>query len=225
MMLMSFWYRHAITCPECQQTVAVNHMRPIMRCSHCMATTNLIERGLAWWTTQPMCDYNTALLFRIPEGPPDGGIDSGGLHIEACRGPADCPSCHQPLVAAALAAAASAGRFTCACGYACSCRPAEPSLVERVPYACWLLGEAPSDSETPAAGQPILVACLSCGAGLEVDGSSRLVKCVYCNAPNYLPDGLWASLHPQPRMEWYRLVIDIDDATLATEKTRPLHMD
>ncbi len=37
-----------------------------------------------------------------------------------------------------------------------------------------------------------------------------------------VPDGVWLRLHPAPPMDWFRLVIDIDEAALAHEKTRRL---
>jgi hypothetical protein len=52
---------------------------------------------------------------------------------------------------AALAAGAASGAYECACGFTCSCRDAEPSLSEHVPYARWLVGEAPADVEAPSA--------------------------------------------------------------------------
>ncbi len=220
-MLMGISYRQSITCPECQQRVPVNHMRTTMLCSNCQSTTDLLQNDLAWWTQRLVGPTNTSLLFRLEEGHV-GGTDSSDIHVECFRGPAGCPGCGQLMAPEALAAGAASGAYRCACGFSCSCRDAEPSLLQHFPYARWLLGEAPAAGPAPQAAHPMAMPCMSCGAGLHVDGSSRTVECTFCNTSNYLPDGVWLRLHPAPTMEWFRLVIDIDEAALAHEKTRGL---
>ena len=43
---------------------------------------------------------------------------------------------------------------------------------------------------------PILFDCSKCGASLPVDGSTRLVVCVYCRTEMMLPDEIWHEFHP-----------------------------
>jgi hypothetical protein len=220
-MLMGISYRQSIRCPECKQQTPVNHLRTTMLCSHCQATTDLLQRNLAWWTDQLSCQLGTRMVFRVPEAKV-GEINSSSNDIEFFRGPADCPTCHQLMTPTALVEGAASGTYTCACGFTCSCRDAEPSLVPNFRYARWLLGEAPAGGAAPQGTHAMVMACMSCGASLKVDGSSRTVDCTYCNTSNFLPDGVWLRMHPAPRLEWFRLVIDIDDASLADELRRPL---
>jgi hypothetical protein len=114
----------------------------------------------------------------------------------------------------------STGTYACACGFTCSCRDAEPSFVQQFRYARWLLGEEPAAGAAPQGTHAMVMACMSCGASLKIDGSSRTVDCTFCSTSNYLPDGLWLRMHPAPRMEWFLLVIEIDEASLAAERSR-----
>lgn len=212
-MLLGISYRTSVECPECKQQVPVNHLRPLMLCSHCQATTDRVRRELAWWLMRE-AHIGTIFALTLPDGEVET-FSSDDMSMEFFRGPADCPACHRPMTQQALVAAASDGTYRCECGFACACRAAEPSLVQSFPYARWLLGEAPAAGAAPDAAKPILAPCMGCGAGLKIDGaSSRTVECSYCNASNYLPDGLWLRLHPAPRLEWFRLVVEIDEASL-----------
>ena len=56
--------------------------------------------------------------------------------------------------------------------------------------------------------EPVMFSCLQCGAGLSVDGSSRSVTCQYCDASNYLPEGLWRKLNPVPTAEYFYFILE-----------------
>jgi hypothetical protein len=217
-MLHGISYRTSVQCPECMQQVPVNHLRPVMLCSHCQATVDLVARGCAWWQ-----DPRSEEALRFALAQPEGEVESFRSPtntVEFFRGPADCPTCRRPMLREALVAAASSGSYGCECGFRTSCRAADGFLVERLTWARWMLGEAPPAGAAPNAMQPVVMACMSCGAGLKVDGSSRAVECSFCNASNYLPDGLWLRLHPAPRLEWFRVVIEIEEARFREETTR-----
>jgi hypothetical protein len=49
---------------------------------------------------------------------------------------------------------------------------------------------------------PVPLVCTSCGGGLHVDGSSRVVKCPFCSSDQYLPAELFASLRSVPVRVW-----------------------
>lgn len=68
-------------------------------------------------------------------------------------------------------------------------------------------------ADSPGA-KPTVMACMSCGGSLPVDGSARLVTCQYCDANNYLPDGLWLALHPAAKRETWYVVFDEEAAKL-----------
>ena len=62
-----------------------------------------------------------------------------------------------------------------------------------------LLGEEENNVENNSTGKVMMFSCLSCGAGLKVDGKSRTVDCSYCNTENFLPEELWRRFNPVPK--------------------------
>ena len=51
---------------------------------------------------------------------------------------------------------------------------------------------------------PMIFNCASCGGALNVDGTSRLVKCEFCENTNFIPEDLWLSLYSTPKAKtWY----------------------
>lgn len=80
------------------------------------------------------------------------------------------------------------------------------------PGALYLVNESigPSgESNASRATKPIVFRCQQCSAGLQVDGSSRLVECSYCSASNYLPDGLWMQFHPVATKQTWFIILAV----------------
>ena len=206
--LRALGYRVAITCPECLHRNPVNQLRPTMLCHTCQAVTDLARSGRAWWLHDIVANHCTHAALARVEGEV-GHAETSEFRVEFCRGLAACPGCRRQPTPAEFAAAAAAGEFRCGtCAYVGTCRTAEPSLAARFPPARWLLGEAPEAGVAPQGSSPVMVACLSCGAGLRVDGTNRMVQCTYCGMSNYLPDGLWLRLHPAQRLTWFYLIVE-----------------
>ncbi len=126
------------------------------------------------------------------------------------RGPA-CGKCGAGIAKDDALAAADAGSVACgSCGAGTFVRVPPPAFV--LSGIALLVGE--DEMQIPAAGstlavqravaQPVAFNCPSCGGVLQVDGSARVVKCVYCQGAAYLPDGLWHVFHPVPVTRvWY----------------------
>jgi DNA-directed RNA polymerase subunit RPC12/RpoP len=72
-----------------------------------------------------------------------------------------------------------------------------------------IIGEDPEQKpDEEYKGKLMMFACLQCGAGLKVDGSSRVVACTYCNTDNFLPEDLWRRLHPVVKPVVFFIVAD-----------------
>ncbi|MBN2608481.1 MAG: hypothetical protein JXA64_05145 [Candidatus Fermentibacteraceae bacterium] len=64
-----------------------------------------------------------------------------------------------------------------------------------------LVEEDPSLKEIPC---PVPLSCPSCAATLELDGSSRVIRCSYCGDDVYVPDTIWRKYHPGGRKRrWF----------------------
>jgi hypothetical protein len=82
-----------------------------------------------------------------------------------------------------------------------SMRPADDLVTTVFPDAQRVYGEA-ADGEAQPTSEPLVFACMSCGGGLKVDGTSRVVACKFCNDSNFLPDALWLRMHPALKRRW-----------------------
>ena len=135
------------------------------------------------------------------------------------RSPPRCPRCSAADIDVdQLAAAAANGRCFCpGCGAPVPVRPADALTAAWNPYARLLVGEAAASEGRRAmerSAEPVVVACMKCGGGLSVDGSTRAVACPYCRNSNYLPDALWQHLNPVPKPAWFFVVCEYPEAAL-----------
>lgn len=134
-----------------------------------------------------------------------------GMRVDVDLTPPQCGSCKTPIALTSLEAATP---LACGCGAAIAVRRAPPEATKA--FARFtarssariqtLVGETALTGELSesAPAQPVLFACLGCGAALPIDGSERLVTCRYCNEQSYLPDALWLRLHPAAkRTAWF----------------------
>lgn len=173
-------------------------------CHHCQSSVD----------TREALEY-LGKLFDRHWGHPNGwapgqthdgkGID--GTRFDATlRAPA-CNKCQAPFDPNAVNAAVAAGTgVACtACGEIANVRRADPFVQKLVPGATSLVGEV-FGSELGAT-QPILFACLECGAKLPVDGTKRVVACTYCKAASFIPDALWLRMHPAAKRRWFYLIV------------------
>jgi hypothetical protein len=84
---------------------------------------------------------------------------------------------------------------------------ATDALIERVfPGTRGVIGETDGGDPTAALASTLVTSCMSCGGGLKVDGSSRVVECSFCHDSNFLGDALWLRLHPALKRRWLTLV-------------------
>ncbi|MBI5534576.1 MAG: hypothetical protein HY898_17755 [Deltaproteobacteria bacterium] len=140
-----------------------------------------------------------------------------GLRVECWRGAPECQQCHRGKVGAErLAEFASRGSCACPeCGTQIPVRPADPVCFGINTGARFVVNEqAPSASgqSLQRRTKPVAFQCVSCGAGLRVDGAKRMVGCEFCNVDNYLPDGLWQMLNPVPKPETFFLICEYENA-------------
>jgi hypothetical protein len=133
-----------------------------------------------------------------------GSMNIGRHEIVVGTLPSPKPACATcgalvPLEAGADTATA------CACGARLGSYPAPPWLAEQLPAIAQIYG-ADRESDGAASGvavtsvsamQPVVMACPSCGGGLNLTTESqRTTRCTFCRASVYLPDDLWRVLHP-----------------------------
>ena len=108
------------------------------------------------------------------------------------------------------------GKYNCKqCSSAIFIRCAPESLITIIPSAKYIVNEdefilsgKPDTQTKPVSQKPILFNCPSCAGNLEIDGTSRLVVCKYCESNVYLPDDLWFTLHPVATKQQWFITVD-----------------
>ncbi len=131
--------------------------------------------------------------------------------------PARCDACKAEVPVWELGDLARMGLHRCSCGKERTVREAPVWARAVFPGASWVVDEhlPGADDGTDGATTPVLFACMGCGGSLRVDGSSRTVRCEYCDDENFLPDALWQRLHPTPKIREFFVVVEIPDAVVA----------
>ena len=217
-MLRSVEIRLAFKCPGCDRAVPLNGIYRMAKCQDCQELLNVpkLRQGKGWRELLHFGNPNYsvfagAMMMKL------GGSESGAfapIKLDARRAWPSCIGCKKTLPQSAFAEAESLGDSVhCPdCGEGLSLHPAPKLLTKPYPCARWIVGGAvelrnvSAEPEFEKLSQPVVMKCLSCSATLRIDGTQRLVPCVYCKSPNYLPDDLWLAIHPRPKREpWYVL--------------------
>jgi hypothetical protein len=200
-----------ISCDGCRIGLPVNGFAERVTCYHCAAVTTL---GVDFWK-KPFEDDRLDQARRAP------GVGQrvrwpfvhGADFRFALRAPR-CLACTAPLDPRALLDVAEAGGDRCfcsACGKPIRLREADAMARSVCPPARAVAHETTLAGESDALErrtEPVVFACMKCGAGLDADGTARSVACKFCGVPNYLPDGLWRQLRPVPVAHPWFLILE-----------------
>ncbi len=205
--------RLAVKCDACDHSIPLNGPMSKVKCPKCQEILKL--KGRLRWAEVLNYQNPKVDVFRATRGHEPGKGDYGAwdpVKLNTRRVWPSCPGCDREFASEEVeVACAAGGPLTCPdCTEQQSLVPAPSTLKKPFPVTRWVIGgiaESPRKGtglKGPAGGKPVVMACMSCGGGLRVDGSSRLVACEYCEVSNYLPDDLWLALHPAPKRErWY----------------------
>jgi hypothetical protein len=105
-----------------------------------------------------------------------------------------CQGCRSPIELVDFTEHAKSGWFSCPnCLAQISVRELSRADDTSSPKARWALHENSFKEEQAV---PILFACLSCGQGIQVNGSARVVECASCHQKNFIPSTLWRYFQP-----------------------------
>jgi hypothetical protein len=99
------------------------------------------------------------------------------------------------------------------CGESYHFFPAPDRLRKEVPSAifCVTVQPPPKDDDREplimddSSTTPVVMSCPKCAGALSVTtGNERVMKCAYCGSEVYVPDAVWARLHPvRKTLEWF----------------------
>lgn len=199
--MTAYAFRISLECPHCRNGVPVNGFTHEVLCSGCLKSIPLNQD---WWDTLlPMEKIEKALA-----DPPSvinytKFLSGMGERLEYGNRACSCQSCNGPLGEEWIAKVGEKEGAPCPqCKAIIRVRKATELVRSLIPEADLLVQEgatgAELDKELGKTAQPVIFGCLSCGAALPVDGTTRTPKCGHCSNENYLPDALWLRLHPAP---------------------------
>jgi len=192
--VMPIYYRFTVefSCPSCSQPVFLNGPLVKTQCTNCLRWTELdtefwkkvMESGFG---IERHLTFHDLTIERTDHSP--GCLKCGG-NLSADDVPADFD-----------------GVISCTgCGEKNPVFPV-PESFQWIPHSELIFcGERQGEEEKAAAEmKPVAISCIKCGAPLTVTAETpRNATCTYCNTLQYLPDGLWLSLHPvKTKHPWY----------------------
>ncbi|MBI5498970.1 MAG: hypothetical protein HY907_01915 [Deltaproteobacteria bacterium] len=201
-------------CPRCGHPVPVNAVVDALDCPTCHARI-----PLAWSRWRPLVSRIAKRLFAQHAGEDSLRVDLAPLDRAQLsyrwRSVPSCPQCDQRVPATGEQPLQDREQVCCvSCGERMTVREVDRQAAE---FHLLAVGEDPDQLPVikdgpapPAAAAPVIFACPSCHAGLPVDGSSRSVKCEFCDANVYLPDDLWRRFHPVKTVRRWCLCIDVE---------------
>ena len=203
----------SIDCVACRASIPINGIVPQARCHQC-GTSHALDADF-WTSTLGAEEFAEALGCAEGDGRTSTTLGHPSKRLAYGRRTPRCQKCKGPdLDVGRLANLVGRGHCFCpGCGATIRLRPADELCARINPRARFLVHESAQDADALAAQaktKPLLFACMGCGGGLTVDGSSRQVICNYCSASNFLPDGLWQQLRPIPLPEVFFLICEYD---------------
>jgi hypothetical protein len=197
--MTAYTFRISLDCPHCRAGVPVNAITEEVLCNNCMRSISLAQD---WWEEHLSTETIEEALLCEP-GSGNSSQSLGGMNekVDSGNRPPRCQHCKEEFAMDLLQNAASQGGFPCpGCQKRIRVRKATALARALIHEADLLVHEDETGSDLSHDGstatEPVLFACLACGAGLSVDGSTRMPQCKHCGNSNYLPDPLWLRLHP-----------------------------
>lgn len=210
-LLFSFRIELGMNCPRCDHPVPVDG--PISR-AHCIYCQNDLEIERDYWIT--LIGEGCREMQSTPLGEGTGSMFLGTHNGNLTLGRLD-PYCDNCKTDFADPWNLVPGTFY-QCGECGSSWPVQlppdwlGRAVPRVRILINALLEHDATEANPFAdSSPMSLSCPSCSGNLQVDGSSRLVRCGYCDRQVYLPDSMWARLHGTRRKRRWFVVCEYGD--------------
>jgi NAD-dependent SIR2 family protein deacetylase len=211
--IYSVMLRLGILCEHCNSAIPINGFMEEVKCGKCQEVTPLKAKR----------DWNVTLGYGNPSfdvftgtrkqkiGESETGA-YGSIKLKTWRKWPECGRCKHIYTEDEIKKGIdNNGVLTCPECASTNRMKTAPSYIKKIfPEVLYSLDMLPYDTgnngEKANSFKPIVMACMSCGGSLHVDGTARLVECKFCGSSNYLPDDLWLSIHPQAKMEeWFIL--------------------
>ncbi|HPQ51640.1 MAG TPA: hypothetical protein PK253_00170 [Spirochaetota bacterium] len=192
--VMPVYYRFTVEfdCPSCSHPVFLNGPLLKTQCSYCLQWAEL---DTGFWKTVLHSGLGIERYLTFHD-----------LIIERTDHHPECTSCGELLPSDDIPEEYD-GHITCSqCGEKNAVFPLPESFRWINNGELVFCGERQGEAEKAAAEmKPVAISCIKCGGPLTVTVETpRNATCTYCDTLQYLPDGLWLSLHPvKTKHPWF----------------------
>jgi hypothetical protein len=199
-------------CKHCGNPLMINALVENILCPACHKTNSFSVEA---WHGLLDDGLEGIEAFKPGEGQPSS-IFSGEYKYNMLFGRQEprCRNCKQDIDVSKIEEYAQSGTVKCVkCSTNISVRKAPENVQKEIAGIKYLIGEDSDlisthtgDKKLPNDTKPILFTCPSCAGNLEIDGSSRIINCKFCDSQIYLPDDLWLRMHPAEEVQrWYMM--------------------
>lgn len=202
--VFSFRVEFSIQCPRCDSPLPFDGPLESAHCNHCQSDIDIPQ---SYWIEN--LANSCRKMQNTETGTGTASMLIGTFHgnLTLARFNPYCDNCktffEDPwnLV--------HGNRYICTeCGIGYPVQQPPGWLTSEVPRINTLINAIFSENASTCGADsgmiPESISCPSCAALLEVDGTTRFVKCKYCSGQVYLPDELWFRFHPAPKKKrWF----------------------
>lgn len=199
-------------CRGCGQPVACNALLPRFACDRCGRTAELdariwklvLHEALSQGPRLSAGQERTAALV----------TDAGKFQVVYRAASTSCRVCQRPITREMMQKATAAYVHQCECGMRTPCRAAIAELG--LPGVEIVRDEDHELLWPQARKEAVALKCNGCGGTQTVSGETpRIFPCTYCSVQCYVPDDLWALLHPVRAIKPFVLELTLPVAAAA----------
>lgn len=216
MAVRSIWISITLQCDSCSQELPVNSAAESIFHAKCGSHT---ATPLPFW--QYLIAEQLVDAINLDKGDESWAkgmhASIGSYAMTFGRADPACRKCGAAWNIDELLAIAETGaeNFTCSgCSSLWPIRRPPEWFHQVVPDPLLIVGEtAPGATGASFTGETsVSIHCYHCGGNLDLDGSSRTVKCTYCGNSLLIPDDVWLRLHPVDTAHRWYILVDIGEA-------------
>ena len=224
-MLKSFSFQIQVTCPGCNSSHPVSSLLANEICGNCgkeLIMNNIIQQTFNFGEVDRLKIMNGFLAGNINHRKLSSDIGSISEIKMICNShPANCGECKTLLDEHDILDSITNKKpiYCKKCNHPMAVRPADDEIKQFHPKAIGVINDSRGFDVNPDTienkSQTIVFSCMTCGAGLKLDKhSERMMKCIYCDNENYLPDAIWNRLHPYKAPELLYLILDLEESDM-----------
>jgi DNA-directed RNA polymerase subunit RPC12/RpoP len=224
-MLKTSIFKLQVNCPNCNTYHALSGLHEQETCQECGKVIQLRDLFLKkLFASADTVKYLNGFLSGTIQQIGGGAVNQAGAYkMTYSSRAAYCEECFKTADEKDIMDAVNNDKpYKCSgCGHVMPVKAADDFVKEFHPKAIAVLNDSEGidlmekDKGADLKKSVIVFSCMTCGAGLQLSAETgRMAKCPYCNNDNYLPDAIWAKLHPDKDVDPFFIILDLDGSDM-----------